>query len=242
MAKQQSPRVRRKSNPKLLTPQVTRAAEVAEVEQQSPSLTQKLSDGLRTLLSGNQQQQPQSQSSDADSSTPSETGSSSLPPDTAAKLDQVPDVIGEDGPVVAGEPVDEDDARELQVRAHLEELANEGFVDQELVGDLLDEGFEWLAVKKKSDHWKLKPKQRARLQLAATACVNSSVQRVFDALPDAVGDAATGHPEWAALLLAAGSVVVPRVLKQMQLTAKKTPESEPGRESGLPGDGLQAGL
>jgi hypothetical protein len=243
MVKKTKRRLSSRPKSKLLTPQLP-PSPVESSTEQSRGLVENISEGIKNLFaSPSLQLQPETVAavplpSGSDSSTQSETGSGSLSAEQEAKLAVLPAVIGEDtaaslDAVQPGAALDEDEAGEIALKSRLRELADEGPVDEEMVGDLVEDLFDHLGERYKSDHWKLKPKQKTRLALPATACLNSCVQRVMEKLPDAVGESASAHPEWAALLLAVGAVAAPRVMKQMKLSkateaAQKPTAAQPG--------------
>jgi hypothetical protein len=222
--------LRPKSN-QLITPQLPPVPVESNTEQ-SRGVVASISDGIKNLF-GNQPSPsslpveiPSNQS--ADSSTASSIGD--LTAEQESKLAALPATIGDSPDAVepgAAVVPDADEAAEIALRSRLRELADEGPIDEEMVGELAADLFEHLAEKYGSTHWLLKPKQRERLALPATACANSCVQRIFEALPDAVGESASAHPEWAALLLAVGSVAAPRVMKQMKLAKEKQAAQKP---------------
>lgn len=212
---------------KLLLPQLERAAESPNAAPPSPSDVQQQSGlvGMVKNLFGNPQRplnEKVEDSSRASSAVPEAT--SKLPAATEAALAQVPDTIGaESVPAIGSDPVQD---AELTNQQRIDELIALGYVDVETTGELASDLFDYFAGKFDSEHWKLNERNRDRIGRPGAACINSCIQRVMDALPDAVGNSAMEHPEWAALVLAVGTVTAPRAIKQLKLSKTKVTKKE----------------
>jgi hypothetical protein len=151
-----------------------------------------------------------------ESANPS-TISSEVTAEQSAELRSVPDVIGGD-PQGGDEPGDELSAGELAETVSL--LREMGFEEQDVI-DLLGEGFEWLAERFDSEHWKLSERQGRLLGRPATKCANKLWLRVLDWLPDFLANLAKSSPEAAALVVASAIVVFPKVGKQVVISRTK---------------------
>ena len=200
-----------------------------------PGLLEKVGEGLKNLLSPDQQSPtPVAADSSPASSTISESPAL-LPLEIEAKLAAVPDVIGEQPPPDLSVAPEAD----LTNQARIAELAALGYVDAAFMAELLDDNFAALADRFGSDHWKLSTKQRDRLALPVAAILNGMFQYLFDWLPDFVGDTASEHPEYPAAATTGAAILIPRVVKQYRISKQRHGADGAARVAQSGGSGLQ---
>lgn len=157
----------------------------------------------------------------------SDSSASALPPAAEAKLNAVPDVIGGADPAspdAAGEvdSITGDDISAL--------MAGVAFEEQD-VRDLLGEFFEMLASRFESEHWKLTDRQSQLLGKPATILANSLWVKLTQIIPDIIARWCESTPGAVAFLTAAGIVIGPKIMRQIQVSrARRLAAGEERRE------------
>jgi hypothetical protein len=102
--------------------------------------------------------------------------------------------------------------------------------EEQDVRDMTEEFFAWLAVRFDSDHWQLKERQSRILCRPLTQVLNSLWVKLRERLPDIIAQWCESTPGATALLMAAGIVIVPKVMTQVRLSREKSrhvPEKKP---------------
>jgi len=99
-------------------------------------------------------------------------------------------------------------------------MAQVAFEEQD-VRDTLEEFFDWLSERYKSDHWKLTERQSRMLGRPASQMMNAVWVKLQTYLPDIIGKWCETTPGATAFILACGLVVVPKVTTQIKLSREK---------------------
>lgn len=183
-----------------------RPASAADVRPASQPVESQPLDGLLNLFPS----QPAAASQPE--SVASSASSGSLSADAQAALDSVPEVIAAPVDAAAEGPEAEltsEDVREL--------MAQVAFEEQD-VRDLLAELFDWLADRFDSDHWKLTERQMRILGGPSFRLANVLWKRLEERLPDILIGWCESTPGAAALIMACGIVVGPKIAKQVRLS------------------------
>ena len=146
-----------------------------------------------------------------------------LTPEAERLLGSVPTKV-DDAP---GDPIDVDgaagqltDADQGGGNGIAELMAQVSFETQD-VQDQLEELFDWLSVKFKSDHWELSERQARMLGKPTAQLLNSLWAKLQTVLPEILGKWIDSTPGAAALLLAGGIVIGPKVAKQVAISRER---------------------
>lgn len=178
----------------------------------------------------------ESQPNEPNNSTPRNDGGtigSELPGDLRAKLDAIPDMIGDSEPDAPAPRavIDSGDAAAVVSSVAMLEMV---VFEEGDVREVLEETFSFLAGRFGSEHWLLTERQSRMLGRPATVLANAVWDKLKVRLPDILGRWCETTPGAAAFLLAAGIVITPKVITQVRLSrsAKQTPrQPEPSAES-----------
>jgi hypothetical protein len=120
-----------------------------------------------------------------------------------------------------GEPLDPgagelDGADQGEDQALADLMAQVSFETQD-VQDQLEEFFDWLATRFESDHWELTERQARMLGKPTAQLLNSLWAKLQMVLPEILGRWIDSTPGAAALLLAGGIVIGPKIAKQVSI-------------------------
>jgi hypothetical protein len=120
------------------------------------------------------------------------------------------------------EPIELDPAAQLvdvdQGDHALAELMAQVSFETQDVQDQLEEFFEWLSTRFQSDHWKLTERQARMLGKPSAQLLNSLWAKLQSVLPEILGKWIDSTPGAAALLLAGGIVIGPKIARQVSIT------------------------
>lgn len=171
-----------------------------------------LLDSLKNLLPGASHPEP---SQSPEKSTGGKTGSN-LSPEAEARLDSIPDVIG--GAAASPEAVRISESSDsADIAALLDAVAFE----EEDVRETVEEFFDFLAERFRSEHWRLTERQSRMLGRPAAQLANAIWAKLKLRIPDILARWCDSTPGATAFLMAAGIVVVPKVMTQVRLSRGK---------------------
>ena len=190
------------------------AIDVQPAVQASAPEPQSLTSKISSLFSGVPVSQPE----------PSNTfatygGGEPLSPESEQLLASVPESIGytdQGGPERLS--IHEVDSPNDDPIAAL--MAQVAFEEQD-VKDTLEEFFDWLAERYKSEHWKLTDRQSRMLSRPASQMANAVWLKLQAYIPSIIGRWCEETPGATAFILACGLVVVPKVTKQIKLSRER---------------------
>lgn len=148
----------------------------------------------------------------------SSSASSPLPAEVEQQLAAVPDVIGGATPEAAAA-----EGESFQDTGITELLAAVAFEEQD-VRDLLEELFERLAARFESDHWRLSERQSRILGKPSAQLANSIWAKLRDRIPEILARWCEETPGAVAFLTACGIVIVPKVVKQFNVSRTRKRE------------------
>ncbi len=144
-----------------------------------------------------------------------------LPPEAEARLDQIPDHIGDSDPaasprltITEADPAADDIS---DVTALIEMV---GAFEEQDVREELEELFAFLADRFESEHWLLTERQSRMLSRPATQMANSIWAKLRGRLPEFLAKWCESTPGAAGFLFACGVIVVPKVMTQRRLSKK----------------------
>lgn len=141
-------------------------------------------------------------------------GSGAVPSDVQAQLDRIPDTIAE-------QPGEEHQGEAAISSGDIRNLMEMVAFEEQDIRDLLTEGFEWLADRFQSEHWKLTERQGRMLGKPAAQLANSLWQKLCVYLPEVLGAWIANTPGAAATLMACGVVIGPKVMLQVRLNRQR---------------------
>lgn len=210
--------------PETATPLQLQPLSITEAEPESESAPAEGSGFLASVKnlfsseSPNESQKPESVSvSSEPSAKPSATSSPAPSPEIEKQLSSVPDVIGDTAEVGGDLESGEATLGADGISALLEAVA---FEEQD-VKDTLGELFDWLAETFESEHWKLTERQLRMLGRPSAQLLNSIWGKLKLRIPDILANWCETTPGASAFLMAFGLVVVPKGLKQWQLSKQR---------------------
>ena len=220
--RKKSPRQRR--NPHQLPPPIPVGSISPEPAPQSEGTQSGLLERVGSLFSSAPKESEKPQSSPAPAFGGSRNSSPEpLPADTAAKLDAIPDVIGD--AAAADSPAAPSALDESGIGALMDAVA---FEEQD-VRDMLEEFFGWMAARFDSEHWALTERQSRILGRPTAQLANSIWAKLRGVIPDILAQWCESTPGATAFLMAAGIVIVPKVMQQVRISRSK-PRTVPAQE------------
>jgi hypothetical protein len=154
-----------------------------------------------------------------------------LPPEAERLLSDVPESVG--GVFVAGEKLDhEETAAMAGALGGMSPEFLQGLISfsEEDVRGVLEEGFDFLAERFNSEHWKLTERQSRMLGRPTTELLSSLWTKLSFLLPDQLMQWCSSTPGLAGFVLVSSIVIGPKVAQQWSITRqRKSLPREPRR-------------
>lgn len=178
--------------------------------------------GLRSILGNGSPQNVEAFSAhSAASSTTEPAPGEPLPAESERLVEDIPTAVGETGGAVGRQPtgVSGIPAAESPIdSAFLQGLIS---FDAEDVRGVLEEGFDFLAERFDSEHWKLTERQSRMLGRPTTELLTSIWTKLSLLLPDQLAQWCTAMPGLAGFVLTSSIVVGPKIAQQLAVSRQR---------------------
>jgi hypothetical protein len=153
-----------------------------------------------------------------------------LPPDAERLVSDVPETIGDQGRPAARLADPQDATAAAAVGAISPEFLQGliGFEERD-VRNVLEEGFDFLADRFNSEHWKLTEKQSQMLGGPTAQLLSSVWTKLSYLLPDQIARWCVSTPGLAGFVIVSSVVIGPKVMQQLTISRQKKSAPAPQR-------------